>query len=178
MSDFNNTIINENFADYELAKPDGNSEGSKPAKSIGVISPTPAINPFASNSESRPWSTSQSEPFNSEIVNVIRISDSLRREMSHHEKSKIRRNTYSAPDALGALKKAARRSESRPESTLSNDLTEEFRDRAITFTAGKKHKTDRHVLLRHEEIIEDDVIETLGGDIVHDPASTSYVTEL
>lgn len=82
--------------------------------------------------------------------------------------STLRRNTYSAPSGLDTP--------SIPVATQRHiDHIPSNRERALTFSAGKKHKVDKHVLLTHEEYIEDDKMHEYGNPL---PNHSSFTTEL
>lgn len=154
MATFNNTIVNENFNDYQLASPthDMRKSSGFSEKSIRIYDPFSGSAPhtqftfdndIAGQAEKRP----------TEYV---------------LEDSTLRRNTLSAPSELSSTSVLTNQ-----DSVCVSDKRFNTRDRSSTFTVGKKHKMDRHVLLSHEELVENNTPEQFDT-----PTDSYIVTEL
>ncbi|XP_052820908.1 uncharacterized protein LOC128246643 [Mya arenaria] len=151
---YSNTIINDNFMDYQLASPANirNSRLRTRRKSSKISDQSNQI--------------SQGEQFEQGAY-----PDNF-----EFDSGTLRRNTYSAPDGLARLDMATlSENTSNKGMTMSAEhaRTLEYRARASTFT-GKRNKLDRHVLLSHEELIE----ETIDAEILREQVDSSIVTEL
>jgi len=87
----------------------------------------------------------------------------------------LRRNTYSAPHELDRIRVPNVGDEHAFVQSADNALSRgvDPRGRAATFTA-KRGKIDRHVLLKHEEVLDDSV----DLNILRSQSSNSFTTEL
>ncbi|KAL4221703.1 hypothetical protein ACF0H5_019958 [Mactra antiquata] len=167
MRTFNNTIINDNFMDYQLASP-----ATIPPRSSAKYWRKSSAYSERSFNIVDPLSRRSSK--NHPEDDVYPRSGSLGKRGSRDNQfcfddSTLRRNTYSAPGGLDE-----------PEVTssalqYSDKQSSNSRDRSLTFSVGKKQKIDRHVLLTHEEIVEDEKINKYAGVR---PRNSMYVTEL
>mgnify|MGYP000275954154 CR=1 FL=1 len=147
---YNNTIINDNFLDYRLAAP----YPTTPQTDISSRSDTP----FDFDYDEDP--------------------------LTMEDNNTLRRNTYSAPDGftrpINSAPVTGKELAPSRDSWIQASFDAYNRDRSSTFTLGKKYKTDKHVLLKHEEEL-DGTSSLAQLSVIHDISedqSDVHVTEL
>ncbi|XP_045163079.2 uncharacterized protein LOC123527579 isoform X2 [Mercenaria mercenaria] len=160
MATYNNTIINENFADFQLAPPTNTEMRKSSGFSENSIQ---FYDPFTSDAPQTQFSSNQ----------VVMRSNTLPPE-EQFANSTLRRNTVSAPDELELSPQAFKG----PDSLGFSDNRYTLRGRSSTFTVGRKQNVDRHVLLSHEELVEDQSAAENIGAVYKTPTSSYNMTEL
>lgn len=155
MATFNNTIVNENFNDYQLASPTHDIRKSSDFSETSVR----IYDPFSGSAPHTQFSFDNDSAERAEKRPAEYVL----------EDSTLRRNTFSAPGELSSPTTVL----SNQDSASASDKRFTTRDRSSTFTVGKKHKIDRHVLLSHEELVESNTPEKFDT-----PTQSYYVTEL
>jgi hypothetical protein len=165
MATYNNTIINENFSDYQLASTT-NKQNRKASKfsedSIHFYDPfseTVSQSRFASNHD-----------------DIVLRNETLSPE-TRADYSTLRRNTVSAPEELDTKLQALR---VEPDYLEFNEDRNTLRGRSSTFTVGRKNNIDRHVLLSHEELVDDQSVVGIAqtGPKYNVRTNSYHITEL
>lgn len=169
MATFNNTIINENFSDYQLASASAKPTRFTRAKRKSSVLADQSIQMFDQLS----YDESHTR-YSSENDVIVRSEAILPDEFSVDE-STLRRNRLSAPGGFNTFVNSI---PGEQELNSSSDNIFSSRDRSLTFTAGNKYKTDRHILLSHEELVEADGIAEHLAAIYTPPSHGYYMTEL
>lgn len=151
----NNTIVNENFMDYNLVSTNFTPKNISKHDQKGLIT-LPQIsfdfpNPnYSSNTSSL---------------------DEMEEEFSTKQCHAV------SPDGLLTVpeKSLAMRQKSDPFPSHTN--VQAAKERPATFTSGKKETQDRRVLLRHEEVVDDDFIASLD-QLPKNSSVEEIITEL
>ena len=165
MATYNNTIINENFSDYQLASTTNKKNRKTSRFSEDSIQ---FYDPFSETmSQSR---------FASNHDDIVMRNETLPAE-ARVDFSTLRRNTVSAPEELDSKLHTLR---VEPDNLGFEDDRNTLRGRSSTFTVGRKNNIDRHVLLSHEELVEDQSIMDIGqtGSKYNVRTNSYHITEL
>ena len=155
MSTFNNTIINENFADYTLAP-----------------TPMPSSKRESAKSKRNPQKTPRSSDGSRDLVQSWYSDGS--------QTNSLRRNTFSEPYAIGKGKDRAHRQMSEYSGDYPFVDAPYERGRTSTFSVGWNVKSrDRRVLMHYEEPVDksSDDFRVLQFDTMT-PRNDDIITEL